>query len=136
MPRIDRIRPEFVEFMPETIEDGILYISEKYKIALHNCCCGCGEEVSTPLSATEYRLTKHGDAVSLHPSIGNHDFACRSHYWIDRDSVHWSYAMTREQIEAGRAYDRRLKRGPPLAAPGLFGRVLGWLKRFVSTFRN
>jgi hypothetical protein len=135
MPRINDLRPQLVELMPDDIEDGILYISEKYSIALHNCCCGCGEEVSTPLSATEYQLIRDGVAVSLFPSIGNHDFPCRSHYWIERNKVRWSYAMSREQIESGREHDRRLKRGHPPTV-GLLSEFRGWLQRLFLKFRR
>ena len=47
--KIKQIRPESVEFIPEHIEEGVLYISELYRTAVHKCCCGCGQEVVTPL---------------------------------------------------------------------------------------
>ena len=34
------LRPEFVEFIPEQLEDGVLYISQRYGTAMHRCCCG------------------------------------------------------------------------------------------------
>jgi len=43
------IEPKFFHFIPEELEDGILYISLEYGAALHKCCCGCGETVSTPI---------------------------------------------------------------------------------------
>src|SRR5258706_5915711 len=98
MGRIERLYPRHVEKMPEELQDGILYVSERYKIALHNCCCGCGEEVSTPLSPTEYSLRVDGDAATVQPSIGNHDFACRSHYLIERGNIVWAGTMSRQQI--------------------------------------
>ena len=54
-------------------------------------------------------LTYDGDSVSLWPSVGNWDFPCRSHYFIERNVVRWAGAMTREEIEVGRAADRRRK---------------------------
>lgn len=125
MARTDRLRAEFVEKMPDTLEDGVIYISQKYRVALHNCCCGCGEEVSTPLGPTEYSLRVDGDAVTVTPSIGNHDFACRSHYLIRGGSIVWAGAMSREAIEAGRSHDRYLKRG---RKPRGIRAVLAWLK--------
>lgn len=107
---VDRMRAELVGEMPEALENGVLYVSERYRLALHSCCCGCGEEVSTPLGRTEYTLRDDAGGVTLHPSIGNHDFACRSHYLIERGRVVWAGAMSRAAIERGRKRDRRLKR--------------------------
>lgn len=42
--------PQFVEFIPEQLEDGVLYISERHGTAIHLCCCGCGTELVTPLN--------------------------------------------------------------------------------------
>jgi Family of unknown function (DUF6527) len=110
MPGIERLRTVFIAEIPEILEDGILYVSEECQVALHNCACGCGEEVSTPLVRTEYRLSMEGGEASVWPSIGNHDFACKSHYVIRRGRVLWAREMTRAAIEAGRERDRRLKR--------------------------
>lgn len=123
MARVDRLRTVFVAEIPERLEDGILYVSEECHVALHNCACGCGEEVSTPLVHTEYRLAMEGGQASIWPSIGNHDFACASHYIIKHGEILWAGRMSRSAIEAGRARDRRLKRPPapipaPLPAPG------------------
>jgi hypothetical protein len=96
--RITNIRPRFVEYIPDQLEDGVLYISERFRTCSHNCCCGCGEEVVTPLSPAEWRLTKEGNSVSLWPSVGNWDYACRSHYVISRNQVKWAAAMNSKQI--------------------------------------
>lgn len=100
------IRPVDVELIPDTLEDGVLYISERYQIATHKCCCGCGEEVVTPLSPADWKLVRNGDNVSLSPSIGNWSFACRSHYFIRGNRVDWAGNMTRKQIEAVQALDK------------------------------
>lgn len=146
MPRIDRLRTIFIDEIPEDLEDGILYVSEECRVALHNCACGCGEEVSTPLVHTEYRLSMEGGEASVWPSIGNHDFACKSHYVIKRGRILWAREMTRAAIEAGRERDRRLKRpSPPLVvqildapveptAPiqhGVVRKALGWIATWV-----
>jgi hypothetical protein len=101
------IRHEFIELAPKTLEEGILYVSVEYASAVHNCFCGCGIKVATPISPTDWKLTFDGDTVSLWPSVGNWDFPCRSHYFIERNVVRWAGAMTREEIEEGRAADRR-----------------------------
>ena len=77
------IEPVFVEFIPERLEPGKLFISEKYKAALHLCLCGCGEIVSTPLGRDGWELTKFPEnKITLSPSIGNYSFSCKSHYII------------------------------------------------------
>ncbi|WGJ15967.1 DUF6527 family protein [Methylocapsa sp. D3K7] len=39
---------EFVNVVPATREDGKLYISIKYRTAIHSCFCGCGMKGVTP----------------------------------------------------------------------------------------
>lgn len=73
---------QFVEFIPDQLQEGILYVSLQYATAAHICCCGCGEEVITPFSPSDWQLTFDGVTITLSPSIGNWSFACRSHYWI------------------------------------------------------
>ncbi|MCX7218906.1 MAG: DUF6527 family protein, partial [Burkholderiales bacterium] len=100
----------FVEFIPETIKDGVLYISLRYATAIHNCCCGCGEEVVTPLTPTDWSLTYDSHSVSLSPSIGSWSLPCQSHYFIKKNKVVWSGSMSQYQIDRGRAIDRRVKK--------------------------
>jgi hypothetical protein len=86
-----KLIPEFVDFVPEELEDGILYISYEFETALHLCCCGCKNEVVTPFHrADDWRLTVEDGLVSLSPSIGNFQFSCRSHYWITENEVRWA----------------------------------------------
>lgn len=106
-----KIHHQFVEFIPEVLGDGILYISRPYKTAVHKCFCGCGEEVVTPLIPTEWTLSTSKDGVSLFPSIGNWSLPCRSHYWIKNSKVVWAATMSKKQIDQGRLYDRKLKEG-------------------------
>lgn len=113
MKKSDRARRtlshEFSEFIPEQLQEGVLYVSTTYATAAHLCFCGCGQEVVTPLSPTDWKLTFNGETVSLSPSIGNWSFPCRSHYWIEDNCVHWCGEMPQRAIDAGRARDRRLK---------------------------
>lgn len=85
-----KIEHRFVDYMPERLDDGILYVSIRFRIASHNCCCGCGREVITSFSPNAWRLTYDGETVSLYPSIGNWNFECKSHYWITRNTVKWA----------------------------------------------
>lgn len=96
---------KFVEFMPEALEEGILYVSIPYSTAIHKCVCGCGNEVVTPLSPTDWELTFDGKSVSLYPSIGNWNFKCRSHYWIVKNKIRYSRLWDKEEIEKGRKKD-------------------------------
>ncbi|WP_197495563.1 DUF6527 family protein [Shewanella sp. UCD-FRSSP16_17] len=100
---------KFVEFIPEDIEHGILYISMHYATAMHKCACGCGSVVVTPFSPTDWKLFFNGDSVSLSPSIGNWSFPCRSHYFIRNDRVDWCSSWSKKQIEAGREADKKHK---------------------------
>ena len=96
---------QFVEFVPNDLEEGVLYISLPYATASHLCACGCGIKVVTPISPPEWQLRWDGDTVSLHPSVGNWQFPCRSHYWIRRNKIEWALPMTDREIAEGRQRD-------------------------------
>ncbi|MDR6143345.1 hypothetical protein QE375_002899 [Microbacterium foliorum] len=100
--------PFFVDEIPEALRPDGLYVCIPYATAVHLCACGCGNEVVTPLTPVDWRLTFDG-RVSLSPSIGNWSFACRSHYWITDERVHWSSGWDDERIERNRARDRQAK---------------------------
>ena len=105
----DTLTPRFVEFVPDFVASGVLYISLEYETAVHNCCCGCGHKVVTPISPTDWSLTFDGDTVSVSPSIGSWSLPCQSHYWINRNRITWAPQWTAEQIAAGRIRDRVAK---------------------------
>jgi hypothetical protein len=107
MSRITRLRSEFVEFIPDRLEPAVLYVSRRYATATHLCCCGCGLEVVTPLNPAKWRLSERHGSVSLHPSVGNWSFPCKSHYWIEENSVRWAGAMSPAAIAQVKARDRR-----------------------------
>lgn len=44
MNRLSYIVPVFVEFIPENLDYGKIYISDTYRTATHLCACGCGIE--------------------------------------------------------------------------------------------
>lgn len=133
MTRIQRLEVKIVTGAPDHLENGILYFSPEDRVALHACCCGCGEEVVTPIGDTEYSINLTERGVSIWPSIGNHDYHCGSHYIIEGGQVIWAGAMSRRAIEAGRAHDRLLKRGRPRS---LGGYVLDWLRGLVWFIRR
>lgn len=134
------LETEWVEFVPEVLEPGVLYVSRRFSTASHLCCCGCGLEVVTPLNAAKWRLIERDGTVSLQPSIGNWGFPCQSHYWIERGRVRWAGALTKKQIYSVQARDRHdaLAVRPARASPvaGLkakllytWAAVIAWLRK-------
>ncbi len=101
---------KFVNFIPDTVEDGILYISMEFRTAIHRCVCGCGNEVVTPFSPTDWSLKFDGDTVSLNPSIGNWSFPCQSHYWITNNIIQNAEKWTTEQISQNKDIDSLKKK--------------------------
>lgn len=102
--------PRFVELIPQRVEERVIYISMEYATAIHRCPCGCGGEVVTAFSPTDWSLEFDGESISLDPSIGNWNFPCRSHYYIKRGKVRWAASMSPEAIARGRSLDRESKR--------------------------
>ncbi len=129
------IVPKFVEFVPDTVESGVLYVSEKYGTAIHKCCCGCGEEVVTPLNPVDWQLTRVGDAVSLNPSIGNWNYPCKSHYWIVRNRVEWSGQMSKKQIQLVQQRDKQDKLAYVAEINIQRERLIPWWKKMWNAVR-
>ncbi len=100
---------KFVEFIPEVIKEGILYISVPYATATHKCACGCGEIVVTPIKPADWKLTWDGETVTMYPSIGNWNFPCKSHYWIEESKIIWAREWSDSEIKKGRIKDRAIK---------------------------
>lgn len=96
--RIRTVKPEFVDSVPTELKAGVAYVSLKNKTVLHLCCCGCGEEVETPLSPAEWSFAYDGEDLSLHPSIGNWALPCKSHYWITAGRIRWARAWTESEV--------------------------------------
>lgn len=103
------LQHKFVEFIPEKVEEGILYVSIEYCTAIHKCVCGCGNEVVTPLSPTDWKLTFNGKSITLYPSIGNWNFECQSHYWIRNNKIEFAGSWTEREIRLGRENDLERK---------------------------
>lgn len=101
---------QFVDFIPEDLEERTLYVCVSFATVVHKCCCGCGSEVVTPLSPTDWKVTFNGETISLHPSIGNWSFKCRSHYWVQNNRVEIAAQWSHERVDAGRREDYLIKR--------------------------
>jgi hypothetical protein len=105
----DRVTHRFVNHIPTRLEERTVYVSVEFATATHLCLCGCGSEVVTPLSPTDWALTYDGASISLDPSVGSWSLPCRSHYWIRKGRVRWARQWTPEEIEAGRRGDQVAK---------------------------
>lgn len=106
MKRKITLKHEFVEYMPDELADNVVYVSVPYATVIHKCCCGCGNKVVTPLSPTDWTLSFNGETISLHPSVGNWGFKCKSHYWIKNNKVEWAKVWSENKIDAAREYQR------------------------------
>ncbi len=99
---IDRFRLQRVQYIPKSLEPGILYVSEEFDVAAHLCACGCGTKVTTPLGPTEWKFSEKDGVPSLWPSIGNWQLPCRSHYSIIESQTRWGEQWSEAQVLAGR----------------------------------
>lgn len=139
----------FVESFPELLEPGVLYVSFEYGSVAHSCCCGCGEEVVTPLTPTDWKITYDGETVTLHPSVGSWTLPCRSHYVIRRNQVIEAPPWSDAEVAAERRRDRRAKAthfglevpegteaAPTTKDPEVPPAVSGWRERLFRWLRG
>lgn len=98
--RLNELKPKFVTTLKQPLEEGILYISLEYRVAIHLCACGCGEQTVTPLNdetnKNEWDLTVNGlwynAKITLRPSIGNFTREqpnYHAHYYITENKIEW-----------------------------------------------
>lgn len=119
-----KFKLQFVEKMPSSIEEGVLYVSMRYKVIKHRCACGCGHEVVLPLnpdSSIGWHLMYDGKKLTLRPSVGNFQLPCQSHYWItDNEAVFVTDEYKNEaEIEIKKEWNCVISR--------LFGKLLNLL---------
>jgi hypothetical protein len=139
----------FVESFPEVLEAGVLYVSFAYASVAHSCCCGCGEEVVTPLTPTDWNITYDGETVTLHPSVGSWTLPCRSHYVIRRNRVIEAPPWSDAEVAAERRRDRRAKAAhfgleasegteaaPTTKPTEVLPAVSGWMERLFRWLRG
>ncbi len=88
MSKVLEFSIEFIELMPEEIEEGILYISLVYSTTCHKCFCGCGVETFAPLGEHHWKLENLDGIVSLTPSLKQR-LECQSHYYLTENKVIW-----------------------------------------------
>lgn len=109
---------KFVESLPEPLEEGVIYVSVRFRLTAHKCCCGCGHPVILNLAPDGWRMTFDGKSVTLYPSIGNWTLPCRSHYWISKNTVEWAEAWSPAKVKrAVKGEARELQRVPSSREP-------------------
>lgn len=93
--KVFKLEPKYVIEMPPNLEEGILYVSKEYGVAIHLCACGCKGKAVTPLKGSEgskggWTLTGK-EVVTLRPSIGNWsgERKYHAHYYITDNNVQW-----------------------------------------------
>ena len=91
MGKIFELTPEYNEHIPKELEEGKLYISDRFGVAIHLCACGCGEKTVTPIGKGGWTLTKSGNKVTLRPSIGNFKGGTpyHAHYYVTENKIQW-----------------------------------------------
>lgn len=89
--KINEVKPVYVDYMPDAMEPGKLYISTQFELAIHLCACGCGGQTVTPLKEGEWKLTDKGGVITLRPSIGNFsgENPYHAHYYITDNKIEW-----------------------------------------------
>ena len=87
--KLTEYKTEFVDLMPTELESGVLYVSLRCEVAIHNCMCGCGEKVVTSLMKGQWNWDCDGMNVTLFPYVGNFQFKCKSHYFLRDGKVVW-----------------------------------------------
>lgn len=130
--RVDELRISYVEFIPEELEEGVLYVSEEYETASHLCACGCGFKVVTSLGPAGWLLTDRHGRVTMRPSIGNWSLPCRAHYIIRKGRIHWAGDLDDAAIERGRERERHdRERHYDTRRQSWWRRALNWIMRLV-----
>jgi hypothetical protein len=99
MSKVRKVSHRFVERVPSPLEDGVVYVSVEFGTVIHKCLCGCGDKVVTPLTPVDWKLIFDGQSISLYPSIGRWDAPCRSHYWIQSNSVMWAADWSQDDVD-------------------------------------
>lgn len=96
------------ERFPGDLESGKFYYSEDFRSSVHLCACGCGSRVVLPIKPAGWQLTQTTRSLfTVSPSVGNREFACRSHYLIEGGRIIWLHSMSDRQVRASRARDEQ-----------------------------
>ena len=88
----EQLKTEHLETMPSVKAPGILYVSQRFQLAIHLCACGCGGEAVTPLRSESeaipgWTYKEEDQGPTLHPSIGHQQWDCGSHYFVQNGKI-------------------------------------------------
>lgn len=88
---IYEITPVYCESVPDDLEEGRIYISDRFKMAIHLCACGCKHQTATPIREDGWTLTDNAGIITLRPSIGNFkgENPYHAHYFITNNKIEW-----------------------------------------------
>jgi hypothetical protein len=107
------LKHEFVEFIPDELKEGTIYVSIRFATATHLCCCGCGSRVVTPLRPTDTM------GCSVFPRQNRcrraHDRCAKEKYFnagatADDSSTPTQKPETAEPAQAEKGFWRKLKK--------------------------
>lgn len=131
---MNRITFERVQYLPRELAPGILYVSEEFAVAGHLCACGCGHKVITPLGPAEWTFTERKGRATLHPSIGNWQLPCRSHYVIAEGQIRWGDQWSEAQVAAGRRAEEKRRQAyyASRARRNLWQRLWSWARKLFG----
>lgn len=74
------IVPVYLEFIPETLKQDLVYISKEYQVSVHLCLCGCGNKAVVPFGKNGWNLIENEGKISFTPSILNTNCPNKYHY--------------------------------------------------------
>jgi hypothetical protein len=131
---VNRISLERVKYLPRALAPGILYVSEEFSVAGHLCACGCGSKVITPLGPAEWRFTERNGRPTLHPSVGNWQLPCRSHYVIEGGQIRWGAQWSDAQVIEGRRAEEQRRQAYYVARArrSVWQRLWSWVRRLLG----
>lgn len=107
MDRTDELELVACERFPDALGPGKFYFSEDFRSSVHLCACGCGSRVVLPIKSAGWKLMQTERSFTISPSVGNREFACRSHYLIEGGRIIWLTSMSDQEVQASRAIDKQ-----------------------------
>lgn len=74
------------EFIPNEMEFGKFYFSERFGVANMLCPCGCGMKTPFPINKENWVISIIGDKFNINPSIQQR-MGCKSHFIIQNGNA-------------------------------------------------
>ena len=103
---ISKLSLQRCEFIPNVLDEGQLYFSERFKTTSHLCACGCGNKVVLSVKPQDWTLELTDDKPTICPSVGNRLLRCKSHYFIRDGEIVWLRPMSEFEVEHSIRRDR------------------------------